>query len=230
MIPRAHLMEVEEVPEGNGWLTPQERDQQARLRIPKRLRDWRLGRWAAKRAVSRVLGVRPESIGVASAPDGAPEASVGAAAGPLISISHSGGRGLCAVAPPGVAVGCDLEAVEPRSAAFVADWLTEREQRLVASAGPDRDLVATVVWSAKESALKVLREGLRLPTRAVEIDLPEHGAAATPEGWRPLTAWVRTPGVSLRWKGWWRTDGARVVTVVADGDLGAPIELTRTIA
>jgi len=39
------------------------------------------------------------------------------------------------VAARTAAVGCDIEIVEPRSDAFVRDYLTEPERRLVAAAG-----------------------------------------------------------------------------------------------
>ena len=48
-----------------------------------------------------------------------------------LSLSHSSGAGLSVVAPAGVAVGCDLETVEPRSPEFLADYFTVEEQTLV---------------------------------------------------------------------------------------------------
>ena len=49
-----------------------------------------------------------------------------------ISLSHRSGAAICAVAPAGVDLGCDLEVIEPRSEAFVADYFTVDEQALVA--------------------------------------------------------------------------------------------------
>jgi 4'-phosphopantetheinyl transferase len=45
------LVEADEMPEGDHWLSETERRDQEGLRIPKRRADWRLGRWAAKRAL-----------------------------------------------------------------------------------------------------------------------------------------------------------------------------------
>ena len=70
------------------------------------------------------------------------------------------------------AVGCDLELVEPRTPGFVADFLTAAEQQSVASR-PDPDAAANLIWSAKESALKVLQTGLRRDTRSVEVAVDE---------------------------------------------------------
>jgi 4'-phosphopantetheinyl transferase len=83
-------------------------------------------------------------------------------------------------AAPQEAIGCDLEVIEPRSRRFVLDYFTDAEAAEVAAASrSDRDLLANLVWSAKESALKALRTGLRRDTRTVEVrvdSVPEEDA------------------------------------------------------
>jgi 4'-phosphopantetheinyl transferase len=114
------------------------------------------------------------------------------------------------------ALGCDLEVVEPRGDAFVADYLTAAERALVERAGPaDRALAVALVWSAKESALKALRTGLRLDTRdvAVEPAGPLPGEPIPAGRWWPLA--VRHPAGGRVFAGWWRRDADRVATVVA---------------
>ena len=65
-----------------------------------------------------------------------------------------------------MALGCDLEVIEPRSEEFVADYFTTEEQKMVSQAPiADRSKLLALLWSAKESALKALREGLRFDTR-----------------------------------------------------------------
>src|SRR5436305_121242 len=163
-------VDASEVPENDGWLTPAERVRLATLELPWRRADWRLGRWAAKHAVAAFLGASFEAVEIRPAADGAPEALLGGDPAPVsLSFSHRAGRAACAVAPAGTALGCDLELVEPRSAAFVRDYLTPAEQALV-EAAPEMDhpFLVNLIWSAKESALKALRTGLRLDTRSVE--------------------------------------------------------------
>ena len=89
-------------------------------------------------------------------------------------------------------------------------------------AGPQRDLAANLLWSAKESALKVLRTGLRRDTRSVEVT---HGSR-TVEGWREIAMTVDGERV---FPGWWQRFGDFVLTVAADaGDpLPAPAPLSR---
>jgi len=210
-----------DVPAGDGWLVPAERARLAGMRAPARRADWRLGRWTAKRAVAGWLAAQPApaAVEVRSAADGAPEVLVGGAPAPLvISLSHRAGLAVCMVAAAGVALGCDLELVEPRSDAFVADYLTAPERAAVQAAPvADRPLLVALHWSAKESALKALRTGLRLDTRWVAVDPPEAGG---PGRWYPLT--VRHPATGRAFHGWWRHDAGRVLTMVASTPSASP--------
>ena len=208
-----------DVPAGDAWLAPAERDVLAGLRVDKRRRDWRLGRFTAKAAVAAWLGVTPGRVTVVAADDGAPEALVdGEPSGAFVSLSHRAGRAVAAVA--GEPVGCDLEVVEPRSEAFLGDWLAPAEQALVRDAD-DRALAANLVWTAKEAAAKLWREGLRLDVRALTVDL--EGSDPLSQGdsrgltpfwgeWRPL----RVSATGAATSGWWRRDAGFVVTVTGD--------------
>ncbi len=178
---------VRDVPAENDWLSASEAVCLNAMRFPKRYADWRLGRWTAKCALSIALDLpsRPQvfkKIEIRPAPSGAPEAFVdNQPAAAALSLSHRSGRAICAVVlsdvkksgveTSGVNLGCDLEMVEPRSDAFVADYFTVQEQVLVARASAaDRDRLLALLWSAKESALKALGAGLRLDTRSVIVD------------------------------------------------------------
>src|ERR1039458_300915 len=174
------------VPQGNDWLSAEETVHFNTLRFAKRSADWRLGRWTAKRAIAFFLNLPAHSQELANieiwpAPSGAPEAFVENVPAPVaISISHRDGTALCAIASSrvdlGSDLGCDLEIIEPRSDAFVADYFAPEEQALIARTSPaDRSLILALLWSAKESALKALREGLRLDSRA--------GLARLARGW-----------------------------------------------
>jgi 4'-phosphopantetheinyl transferase len=124
------------------------------------------------------------------------------------------------VAERSAAIGCDVEIVEPRSDAFVRDYLTDRERRMVEAAGPARDLLANLVWSAKESALKVLGTGLRDDTRSVEVTVAEASPAEL--RWSPLE--VRTASGAL-FPGWWRRSGPFLLTACWPGGGPAPAGL-----
>ena len=211
-----------DVPAGDDWLTAGEAARLAGMRFPKRRADWRLGRWTAKRAVAAYLHV--PGIEIRAAASGAPEAFLADQPAPAtISLSHRAGRAICAVAPPGVALGCDLEIIEPRSAGFAADYFTLEEQALVAEASAaDCPRLLALVWSAKESALKALREGLRLDTRSVVVSPTDVLRFAGEATWHPLD--VRHTGGQI-FHGWWKNTGAVVRTLVAAPPPHPPISL-----
>jgi len=209
----------EELPRGDAWLTEAEREVLSRLRFPKRRGDWLLGRWAAKRAlVLAGEAARESDVAILASASGAPEAFLlGRTAAVSISLTHSHGVAVAALGPAGVRLGVDLEAVEKRTAGFLGDWFTPAEQAFVVAAETGEGaLAATLVWSAKESVMKALREGLRIPPKAVETS-PERGPA---DGlWRAFGA--RGPGQDA-WQGWWRADAGFVLCVVASPASGPP--------
>jgi len=209
--------EAEAVPRCDDWLCRAERDRLAAMRFAKRRADFRLGRWTSKRAVASYLG-RPlaardlRQIEIASDEDGAPEVFVdGSRAACAISLSHREGRSLCAVAMPEVRVGCDLERVERRSEAFVDQFLAPCEAaRVERAVEPHRSRDATLLWSAKESALKALRTGLAVDTRDVVVELR---AEPSPRTWLPLRVCV--PGEDEALGGFWLQDAGWLLTVVS---------------
>ena len=213
-----------DAPVDDAWLSPREAAWVARMRFPKRRSEFRLGRWTAKRALALYLGRDASagalrSIEIDRAPDGAPAPLVdGRPAEAYVTMTDRADQAVCLVGPPGTALGCDLELVEPRSDAFVGDYLTPAEQRLVAAAGEGdaRDLVANLVWCGKESALKVLRTGLRRDTRSVEVSFPQGGAAA---GWAPMS--IRAVEGTV-FPGCWQRFGAFVLTLAATEPFAPP--------
>jgi 4'-phosphopantetheinyl transferase len=204
------------VPTGDRWLAPGEVARLAALRYTKRRTEYLLRRIVAKHAVAAMTGIPTDRAGLArieirNAPSGAPYPRIDGAPVALdISITDRAGWAVCLTGAAGV--GCDLELVEPRTPVFVTDFLTAAEQCYVAAqpAGDDRDAAANLIWSAKESALKVLRTGLRRDTRSVEVTVGARGA----DGWGRLV--VRAVEGTL-FPGWWRRDGRFLLTIAAPG-------------
>ena len=143
-----------------------------------------------------------------------------------ISLTDRAGWAICLVGAPGGGerLGIDLELVEPRTERFVDDYLTPTEQAWVRSrpTADDRDAAANLLWSAKEAALKVLQVGLRADTRTVEVTVHD-GDPAAAAGWAPLT--IAGSGGD-RFHGWWRRDGAFVLTVASRSRVPPPTPLT----
>src|SRR6266498_1049065 len=114
-----------DVPAGNSWMGPREMVRFGSFRFAKRRADWRLGRWTAKQAVAFCLNLPSDAealiaIEICPAASGAPEVFVNQGHAPVaISLSHREGRAMCAIARSDVRIGCDLEAIETHSDAFV---------------------------------------------------------------------------------------------------------------
>jgi len=219
------------------WFSAWETSHLSSLRFPKRRADWRLGRWTAKHAVADYLHLAHDpgilaTIQIRPASTGAPEAFIDEASGNVsISLSHRGGIAACAVGEPDAMLGCDVEVVEPRSDAFVADYFTPEEQAMIRQAAdPVRFALIALIWSAKESALKALRTGLRSDTRCVSVTLDDSYIAGLkhnqppidqnllaepPAGtiWRPLRVSYSEEQV---FHGWWFCSGGILRTMVSD--------------
>ncbi len=210
---------LDEVPARDTWLGPCERRVLAHLRMDRRRSDWRLGRWTAKLALAGRFGIAPERFEVLAAEDGAPEVWLdGERCRVSLSISHRGGRAIAAVADPPLIAGCDLELVEPRSEAFVREWLAPVERRLVWSVAPsERARLANLMWAAKEAAVKVRREGLRLDVRQAVVSFEMGGGR---DEWRKLK--VEWPRREQAIKGWWGEKPGWVMVVASEPAAAAP--------
>lgn len=218
--PRWRLVGRADVPPGDAWLSAAEQEVDAGFSRPWRRADWRLGRFAVKGLVARMVDVTLERVSVLAAPDGAPEAYVdGRPTGWSVSLSHRDGSAVAMVAAGGAA-GIDLEVVEPRSQAFVEDWLHHEEQAAV-SRSPDRDLAVVLRWSAKEAAAKARREGLRLDVRDAVVVPGDRQDPAPERAWWPLAVGWRGDGRVDR--GWWQDLAGFVVVAVTAPDLGPPV-------
>jgi 4'-phosphopantetheinyl transferase len=240
-----------EVPAHDDWLCANELLRLRGMRFAKRRADWRLGRWTAKCAVASYLG-RPIESGFLSAIEirqsllGAPQVVLGDDSRVAsISLSHRTGTAMCAIGSPGIALGCDLETIEPRSDAFLADYFTLEEQRLVSHApASDRAALVALLWSAKESALKALLQGLRLDTRSLKANILSadqiwSGHLSTPPATNAQDSSTSCASRQYDWfrlqvhylngertfHGWWRCTGNLVWTLVAESPLLPPVLL-----
>lgn len=222
------------IPAGEEWLVARERERLSRMRFTKRRNEYLLRRCAGKRAVAAALGLPTDPAGLArigmlNAPGGAPYVEVdGGRPGLEVSLTDRAGQAVALVGPEGSlaggTIGIDLEIVEMRSEGFVADFLTAPEQEYVAAerarAGSDGwDAAANLVWSAKEAALKVQRVGLRADTRSVVVTVVP---VARDDGWGELAIAAAS---GEQYAGWWRRDGAFLLTIATLGAADPPAPL-----
>jgi 4'-phosphopantetheinyl transferase len=236
-----------DLPATNDWLSESEAVRLDSLRFEKRRREWRLGRWTAKLAIVTYRSLSGHSqtlrdVEIRPAVSGAPDVFFAGQPAPVtISLSHRDGIAVCSIAPSTVALGCDLEIIEARSESFTADYFTAEEKELVARArADDRSRILALLWSGKESALKALREGLRLDTRSVAVSFDDVERSRAEEGTgRPYDAVLtRWPHAANRWlpfhvrctsgqifRGWWQNTDNLVRTMVAAPPPAPPILL-----
>lgn len=208
------LIHVDDVPEGSQWLGPLERETEVGLHRKHRRQSWRAGRFAAK----RLLAERGDSEHwqVLAASDGCPEAFRPGSSTPLhLGITHRGPWAAAAISVDGGEIGVDLEAIEPRSELFVKDFFTSTEAALdrAARAAGMGELCDALIWSAKESALKCARTGLRRDTRTVEITVERMLTPPQPGRWAELRVHDRERSLEL--EGWWQHQHGYVLTMVA---------------
>ena len=241
---------LDEVPPGDLWLSGGERERVAAMRFAKRRTEFLVSRFAAKLAIAGALD-RPTDdprtladIEIRRKPTGAPAPFVdGERADLSMSQTDRADWAVCVVRRGSpVALGCDLELLEPRSPGFVRDYLTAAEHAAVA-ASREPDLVANLLWSAKESALKVLETGLRRDTRSVEVtlltsgtgtdgatdasdpaDAPDAAVGTTQDVWHPLEVRPVEGGV---FPGWWQRAGMFLLSVVTSAPTGPPRTVDR---
>ena len=106
------LADCRELPEDDSWLDPEDAECLRRIRVPGRRLEFRLDRWTTKRAVAAWLG---KSDNLSKEVE--------------VSVSHRDGRAVCAVAPAGTRLGCNLERIEPRSELLRAHLQPRRPRR-----------------------------------------------------------------------------------------------------
>lgn len=197
--------------------------------------------------ISQQTGFQPplSAVTVHNAPDGAPTVSLSPGwsrsaigGGPYrevwlrpalsLSISHCDNHALCALYVSKVErngshrrkvqIGADIEQIAPRSRGFVEDYFTPEEIEQVDRAPEQmRDLVVTLIWSAKEAVLKALRLGLTVDTRQVVCEAGPLLAQPENQDWSPLRLRYRATAHAddLILSGWWRTIDRYVLTIAA---------------
>lgn len=216
-----------ELPADGTWLSIAEIACFRRGWVPKRHREWLLGRWTAKNALTRHFGLASDSetlrtISIVPAESGAPIVFAnGQPMSASLSISHRDGRALAVVSPLGIAVGCDLERAEPHSSTFLQQFFTPAEiEQVERSERLDSPCIETVIWSAKETVLKMLALGLRVDTRSVSISVEV--AQTHAKDWKRFSALLVD---GRRFTGWWHRDSTWLKTVAASSANAIPVAL-----
>ena len=127
---------------------------------------------------------------------------------------------MCVVGPPDFLIGCDLERIEARENQFFEDYFTSEEMAFCRDAPMEKALAAYLIWSAKESILKALREGMRRDTRSVLV-LPD--SLRTGDAWNTWSG--RCLESSRKFYGWWRAHNPYIYTLASDHRTSLPEQI-----
>lgn len=167
----------------------------------KRRDDFLRGRWIAKQLLVSGSARSADQVLVLPDADGVPQAfdESGAPLGVCLSISHTSGLALAVRSPSPLRVGGDIEQRITNPRLIAEHYFTEAEQSLCGqSAEAEYSSRATAIWALKEAMLKAIGQGLRFPTRAVQVQqVPalsgqwQRALVCDDRGFGPWTAWIR---------------------------------------
>jgi phosphopantetheinyl transferase len=172
----------------------------------KRRRDWITGRIALKEAARAWIAgqggplLLPADIEVRVAEGGKPYVD-GSGLGltmPEVSLSHAQGRAVAVAAPPGQAVGIDMEMPGHADPALLAEGGFGPEERALLN-GTDPLLGPLSGWCAKEAAAKARGDGLTGRPRAFVLSAIDarHATVRMPQGGAVEVALARHDGAVL---------------------------------
>ncbi|WP_458401685.1 4'-phosphopantetheinyl transferase family protein [Candidatus Avelusimicrobium sp.] len=182
---KTQFVKIKDLPPANSFLSPGELAYLQTLRAEKRKGDWLGGRFALKVLLAREDNLLPlcslpsentahllemsdvalallKQIEIVKLPSGAPQVIIGGVADKRsVSITHSHGWAVAAVADAQTFLGIDLEKIETRSRIWAEEFFLDQEK------GPATDEHLTRVWTQKEAVVKLLGRGLSLSTREI---------------------------------------------------------------
>jgi len=194
--------------------------------------DWENGR--PKSAVAAHLNLPRHYQGLRQIeilPDasGAPRVCVANESARLsISLTHREGKAACAITDNDIALGCDLEIIEPHSNALLQTTLLVKNRRQFPQSMVFSAIFSSPCSGAQKRVLsKPCETGLRADTRSVVINfLDVHSfAPCSPNGlngWHSLQAHY---GTDVMLHGWWQASGRWIRSLVSLSPMAPPIPL-----
>lgn len=146
-------------------LHPEELAYYHTLKFDKRRTSYLLGRTAAKHALQTLTGtINLSSIAISAGVFLFPVVKYWPQGNMQVSISHCDEFGIALSHPEEHPLGVDIERLDKTAIAALEDQLTAAELRL--AGGP---LGYTIVWTIKEALSKILRTGLTIDMKLLEI-------------------------------------------------------------
>ena len=151
-------------------LSPDEQEHAQRLRFRDDARDYAVAHALLRRELSRGFSTAPAAWSFDVGAHGKPFLAGHGAAAPTFSLSHTRGMVTCAVAPPAVAVGVDVEANQrDLDAARLAERFFAATEVAALAALPEHARRERFydLWTVKEAVVKAV--GLALPSALPQV-------------------------------------------------------------
>jgi 4'-phosphopantetheinyl transferase len=148
----------------------QEREYFNTLIFPKKIRNYLLGRFVAKRAVADLTGeINLSNIMIQSGIFNQPIVICNKQ-NIQVSITHCGNCALALAFPEAYPLGVDLEKIDPGNSEVLEKQMSTVEKQQISVLPFSRAARATLIWTAKEALSKVLKTGLITPLEVFEIE------------------------------------------------------------
>lgn len=141
------------------------------LKFEKRKISYLVGRYAAKQAISVLIGEKNlKSILVQKGIFGHPIATCLHEQNVQVSISHCNRLGAALAFSEAHPLGIDIEEVNAARSRALEGQITFAEKELIKNLPFGYDRMLTVLWTAKEALSKILKTGLTTPFHLFEVN------------------------------------------------------------
>ncbi|UPK72544.1 4'-phosphopantetheinyl transferase family protein [Chitinophaga filiformis] len=151
-------------------LHPEERSYYETLKFDKRRESYLLGRISAKKAIGALSSF--EDLGKIAIEAGVfqfPVVKYAVTHNLQVCITHCDGLGIALSYPEVHPLGIDLERADKAGTGAIREQLTARELALADTLPLPADVAFTMLWTMKEALSKILRTGLTMDLKLLEI-------------------------------------------------------------
>lgn len=140
------------------------------LAYERRRISYLLGRYSAKKAISGLLGTNnPTTIRIDNGIFGQPVAVCGTNSNLQVSLTHCGEFAASTAFPEQLLIGIDMEKIDLSMGSGVEEELTKCEKELAVHLPCSPEHFLMILWTMKESLSKVLKTGLTVPLKVLEV-------------------------------------------------------------
>lgn len=153
-----------------GFLHPEEKAYYDNLCVDRRRLSYLLGRRSAKQALAELTGHTDlQSIAIMYGVFQFPVVKGPFMQSVQVSISHSDDVGIALAFPEAHPMAIDIESVRDHKSQVMKGIIGEGENSLIESAGLSYAIGSTLLWTIKEAFSKVIRTGLTVDFKLIEI-------------------------------------------------------------